>query len=368
MNVRKLSINLFSLVTILALSLVSIINLSPKLSAQSQKDKVFRLVLDPGHGGSQARGKGTWYKHYREKKLTLSIASKVRKIIKSRHPEVRILSTRDRDVFTSLEYRPAFARKIGADLFVSIHVNHAGSKTAWGTETFILPRRKESFNRQFIRGRNKSRIQQRNRSLSVEFARLLEHEYKRIGRKSRGVKEGNLQVLRENAVPAVLTEVGFLSNVKDRRLLCNRAGQERIAKCIANAFTKYYKRHRKAAAKVRKPKQTSKAKTSAKGKKPSATKKTSATAEQNTASKEQGWYRVQFMATSKWIDTNNKKFKRFGVSIRRSKKIDGLYHYTAGNYRTLYSVKKLRSKMRRYYKDCFIIKVNSKGERIEAIY
>ncbi len=353
MNLRKLSINILSLTALLTLSLTSMLSLSSELSAQSKKDKVFRLVLDPGHGGSQDRGKGTWYKHYREKHLTLAIASKVRRLIKQQHPEVRILSTRDKDVFTSLEYRPAFAGRVGADLFISIHVNHAKAKSAWGTETFIMPRRKEAFNRQFIRGRGKHRVQQRNKALSVEFARLLEHEYKRIGRKSRGVKEGNLQVLRENPVPAVLTEVGFLSSAKDRRLLCTRSGQQKIAQAIARAFSSYYKRHRKAPAKSYKTRQQVKTKPKSKTK---------------TSANGQTWYRVQFMATSKWIDTDSKEFKRFGVSIRRSKKVDGLYHYTAGNYRTLYSVKKLRSKMRHYYKDCFIIKVNSKGERIEAIY
>ncbi len=353
MNVRKLSIKIFSIIIFFTLGLVITISFSSELSAQSRKDKVFRLVLDPGHGGSQDLGKGTWYKHYREKHLTLALANKVRKLIKSRHPEVRILSTRDRDVYTSLEYRPAFASKVGADLFISIHVNHASSTSAWGTETFIMPQRKETFNRQFIKGRNKSHVQQRNRALSTEFATLLEHEYRRMGRRSRGVKEGNLQVLRENAVPAVLTEVGFLSNAKDRRIICTRSGQNRIAKAIADAFSSYYKRHRKTVAKPYKKEVQHKAKSQIRTR---------------TSTNEKGWYRVQFMATNKWIDTDSKQFKRFGVSIHRSKKIDGLYRYMAGNYRTLYSVKKLRSKIRRYHKDCFIVKVNNKGERIQVIY
>ncbi len=354
MNINRLSIKVFSSIILFALGLITAISFSSELSAQSKKDNVFRLVLDPGHGGSQDLGKGTWYKHYREKHLTLALANKVRKLIKKEYPEVRILSTRDKDVYTSLEYRPAFASKLGADLFISIHVNHASSTSAWGTETFIMPHSKEAFNSQFIKGRNKSHVQQRNRALSTEFATLLEHEYRRMGRKSRGVKEGNLQVLRENAVPAVLTEVGFLSSAKDRQVICTRSGQDRIAKAIANAFSSYYKRHRKAPAKAYKKEVQAKAK--------------SQTNTHQTSKNEQAWYRVQFMATSKWIDTDSKEFKRFGVSIHRSKKIDGLYRYMAGNYRTLYSVKKLRSKMRPYYKDCFIIKVNSKGERIEAIY
>ncbi len=367
--------SLFSLTLILGL-LCSSLSFSPKLSAQSRKDRVFRLVLDPGHGGSQRLGKGTWYKQYRERHLTLSIAGKVQKLIKSRHPEVRILTTRDKNVHVPLERRARFSRRIGADLFLSIHVNHAVAKTAWGTESFIIPRRKEAFNLNYIKGSKKRLTQQRNRALSAEFATLLEHQYKKLGRKSRGVKEKNLQVLRENSVPAVLTEVGFLSNAKDRQVICTRAGQNRIAKAIANAFTSYYKRHRKAPARATRKKAPNKkatktrAKASAKPKTKAKANAPKVQAKAKTKSKanEQVWYRVQFMATSKWIDTNSKEFKRFGVSIRRTKKIDGLYRYMAGNYKTLYSVKKLRSKMRHDYKDCFIVKVNSKGERIEAIY
>ncbi len=326
-----------------------ITSISTSTEAFARKDNVFRLVIDAGHGG---HNDGTTHRKFKEKDLNLKLAMKVGSLIKRKHPEVRILYTRSRDVFKTLEYRPRFAGQVGADLFISIHVNHEPSKRVSGTETFILPRSKEDINLQFIRGRSKRYTQQKNKALSAEIAGLLEQEYRRIGRHSRGVKEGNLQVLRQNPVPAVLTEVGFLSGSKDRRLLCSRAGQNKIAGAIAKAFSKYYKRHHKRGAKSLGAK----------------TKRTAKATAKQVNKNEKGWYRVQFMATSKKISTNDKKFKRLGVSIRRSAKVDGLYHYTAGNYRTLYSVKKLRSKVRRYYKDCFIVKVNSKGERLEAIY
>ncbi len=317
--------------------------------AFARKDNVFRLVLDAGHGG---HNDGTKYGHFKEKDLTLNLAMKVGSIIKRQHPEVRVLYTRSRDIFKPLDYRPRFAGQVGADLFISIHINHEPSKRVSGTETFILPRKKEGVNIQYIRGRSKRHTQQQNRALSVEIASLLEQEYRHLGSHSRGVKEGNLQVLRENPVPAVLTEVGFLSCSKDRHLLCSRSGQNKIAGAIAKAFSNYYKRHHKRGAK------------SLQRKKETVHQVTKSQVNKN----EKGWYRVQFMATGKHFSTNDRKFKRLGVSIHRSEKVNGLYHYMAGNYRTLYSVKKLRSKVRRYYKDCFIVKVNSKGERIEAIY
>ncbi len=317
--------------------------------AFARRDNVFRLVIDAGHGG---HNDGTKHGSFKEKDLTLKLAMKVGSLIKKQHPEVRVLYTRSRDIFQTLDYRPRFAGRVEADLFISIHVNHEPSKKVSGTETFILPRRKEGVNLQYIRGGSKRYIQQKNRALSVEIAGLLEQEYRRLGKHSRGVKEGNLQVLRENPVPAVLTEVGFLSSATDRRLLCTRSGQNKIAGAISKAFSNYYKRHHKAGAKSLKKKRTK------------AQKVTKSTASKD----EKGWYRVQFMATSKKFSIKDKQFKKLGVSIHRSEKKDGLYHYSAGNYRTLYSVKKLRSKVRRYYKDCFIVKVNDKGERLEAIY
>ncbi len=340
---------------ILALLLISI---NTSTEAFAKKDNVFRLVIDPGHGG---HNDGTKHGSFKEKDLTLKLAMKVGSLIKKQHPEVRILYTRSRDIFKTLDYRPNFAGRINADLFISIHVNHAPSTAVSGTETFILPHNKEHINIRYISGRSKHRVQQQNRALSLEIASLIEQEYRRLGKSSRGVKEGNLQVLRENPVPAVLTEVGFLSNAKDRRLLCTRSGQNKIAEAISKAFSKYYRRHHKAGARSLKTKQ----KTSSKQvKETKTTKTTKATLQKG----EKGWYRVQFMATGKWINTDDARFKKIGVSIHRSKKENGLYHYTAGNYRTLYSVKKLRDKLRKKYKDCFIVLLNSKGERVEAIY
>ncbi len=344
--------NLFMKVGVVLFFLLSVMNVNSELKAQ--KKATFRLVIDPGHGG---HNDGTTYRKFKEKDLNLKISKKVGQLIKKAHPEVRVLYTRSTDVFKTLKYRPRFSTRLGADLFLSIHANHEPSRRVSGTETFVLPRNREAFNRRYIKGRSKRRIQMMNRSKSIEMATYLEEEYKRLGKHSRGVRVKNLQVLRENGVPAVLTEVGFLSSAKDRKLLCTRSGQLKISKAIARAFSKYYKRHRKVASRsVKKVKKVSRAKSAVKTTKtPSARLKT-------------GLYRVQFMATHKWINTNSKEFKRLGVSIHRTKDTDGLYRYSAGGYRTLYSVKKLRTKMRRYYKDCFIIRVDSKGRRLEAIY
>lgn len=71
------------------------------------------------------------------------------------------------------------------------------------------------------------------------MARLIEQEYVRRGRKSRGVKTANFAVLRGTRMPAVLTELGFISNRGEERFMKSRKGQKRLARCISDAFIRY---------------------------------------------------------------------------------------------------------------------------------
>lgn len=123
-----------------------------------------------------------------------------------------------RDEFISLNDRAGMANFYRADLFISIHSNSAQG-WAEGTETFIHPS---------ARG-----------SRSERMARLIEQEYVKAGRESRGVKTANFAVLRNTRMPAVLTEIGFISNRSEERFMNSRKGQKRLARSISNAFIRY---------------------------------------------------------------------------------------------------------------------------------
>ncbi len=340
-------LNRYIRVVVLFLSFVLALNVN---HLYAQKRRPFVLVIDAGHGG---HNKGTRYKSYIEKNITLNLSNKVGNLIKKKHPEVRVLYTRSKDTFIDLDRRPAFAGRNRADFFLSIHVNYTTKKSVNGTESFIIPKNKSHINFVYLHkyGRGSKRIQRENRKLSQEFASLIEKEQRRLGRHSRGVREGNYQVLRECSVPAVLTEIGFISNAKDRRFIITRSGQNKVAKALANAFSSYYKRHHK----YRNVKTTS--------------SKSSSKLVVNPKSVR---YRVQFMAIERWINKNDKKLRKLGSPINRYQgEANGLYCYTVGNYRTLKSAKALRDRIRRKYReynDCFIIVVDKHGDRIDAIY
>lgn len=127
--------------------------------------------------------------------------------------------TRPDDEFVTLEDRAGMANFFHADLFISIHANSARN-WAEGTETFIHNTAKGS--------------------RSERMARLIEKEYVQQGkRKSRGVKTANFAVLRLTSMPAVLTEIGFISNKEEEKFIKSRKGQKRLARCICDAFKAY---------------------------------------------------------------------------------------------------------------------------------
>ncbi len=341
---------LHSITSYLSLTLLFLMFI-PTIELNAQKNKhPFILVIDPGHGGKNV---GTSYKNNYEKELSLEMSKKLGHQIKKKHPEVRVLYTRSREEFVDLSKRPEFAGRNRADFMLSLHVNYVKNTSAYGTESFIIPKTRyaSDINMYHLRrfGKGSYAIQRKNRELSNEFAKLIEAEYRKQGRHSRGVKDGNYQILRESTIPTVLTECGFISNHKDRQFILTRNGQKKIINALANAFTNYYQKHGLH----------------------SELKASKSDEEQITQIKNVR-YRVQFMAVDKKISTKIKEFKAMGRPIHRyQEEANGLYHYTVGNYRTLYSAKKLRDRIRknyRNYRDAFIIMVDSRGNRIDAIY
>lgn len=144
------------------------------------------VVIDAGHGGSD---KGSnWYGVY-EKKLTLDLAKRVQRILKSKG--IRTVMTRTTDTYVALDKRAQIANLQKHFIFVSIHFNGHKNTSYKGIETFYYPGS--------IKGKR--------------LAEKIQYELgKRIKTKNRGIKSARLKVLRLTRGPAALVECGFLSN------------------------------------------------------------------------------------------------------------------------------------------------------------
>ncbi|MCR5435320.1 MAG: N-acetylmuramoyl-L-alanine amidase [Bacteroidaceae bacterium] len=189
-------------------------------------------VLDAGHGG---RDVGCESKKSQEKDITLEVTKEVAALIRKHKPGIKLILTRETDEYLSLDERCQKANKANADLFLSIHVNTVEWKPLLsGTETFFAS----------TKGLSDAVLQSaqsRNLPKSEMLAWLLQKNYYEAGRPTeRGAKPEVLYVLRHTMMPAVLTEIGFLSNRKDEAYMTSKKGQKEIALCIYNALAEYY--------------------------------------------------------------------------------------------------------------------------------
>ena len=158
----------------------------------------FTVVIDAGHGGHDAGAIGLKMK-VQEKNLNLAVAKQLAAKIREKYPEVKVVLTRDTDVFLPLQQRADIANKNHADLFISIHTNASSNPDASGTEAFayVQPSRAFSLGEDIVQG-----------IVNV------------TGLRNRGMKvRPGLYVLRRTAMPAVLVELGFITNPGDAALM-----------------------------------------------------------------------------------------------------------------------------------------------------
>lgn len=174
-----------------------------------EEPKVTRICLDPGHGGSDPGAVGP--SGVREKDITLAVAQQAAEHLR-RH-SVRVVLTRERDEDVSLAERCRIANEFGADLFLSVHCNSADSAAAHGTETWYMSAAGEKL---------ATKVQ-------AELVAAL-------GRADRGVKKGNLYVLRNTRAPAALMEMAFVNNPEEEKLLTSGDFRERAAQGLAKGI------------------------------------------------------------------------------------------------------------------------------------
>ncbi len=225
------------------------------------------IVIDPGHGGKDP---GAIVGNAREKDIVLSIAMNLGKLIKERLPEVKVVYTRSTDVFIPLFERSVIANKNNADLFISIHANYCNTPSVKGTETYVLGLHRTEDNLNVAKKENSvillekdyttryegfnpnlsesyilfELIQNTHIDQSVLFAGILQDYFKEHAqRANRDVRQAGFLVLRETAMPGVLIETGYLSNLSEANYLMTKSGRETLALSIFNSFQSYKEKY-----------------------------------------------------------------------------------------------------------------------------
>lgn len=229
--------------------------------------KKFTIVLDAGHGGSDHGANRTYsgIGYVAEKDITLDVTLRVGKMLE-KDKNYKVIYTRKIDEYPSLTSRTTLANRSKADLFVSIHVNSSGKTAPYGTETYILGVAQNSTNLEVAKAENDVimldaqdratfssydprspeslialKIQQsKYRDASLKLAGFVEENFTgKDKRFSRGVKQENFHVLRMNAMPSILIEMGFVSNEEEARYIASERGKEEISQSIYNAIQSY---------------------------------------------------------------------------------------------------------------------------------
>ena len=195
------------------------------------------VVLDAGHGGKDP---GTMSRSgYKEKDLALDIVLRVKAHLAA--AGIRVVLTRDSDRFWELEDRPYLASRGGGDLFVSLHMNSALSRSVQGIETFVTaaencPPTAESK----LGGRYPAVPNNQFNHSNTVLGNQLQRAVIGISRaEDRGLKHARFVVLRNSAMPAALIECGFLSNAQEAQKLATPSYRETVALGIAQGILNY---------------------------------------------------------------------------------------------------------------------------------
>lgn len=218
------------------------LNEGRRATADANGDGVFTIVLDPGHGGSDPGATGFGL---RESDLALSIGKYCHQVL-SQYAKTKVYMTRTTDTFVDLKPRSDFAKSVGADLFVSLHINSSPASSANGAEIWIpspgtwFP----AFN-----------------GVGEELAREMLSKLKALGLVDRGTIWDNYEVngekkyypdgswadslsvirnCREAGIMAILVEHGFISNQSDAKFLSSEANLKKLGEADAQGIVDYY--------------------------------------------------------------------------------------------------------------------------------
>jgi N-acetylmuramoyl-L-alanine amidase len=231
-------------------------------SVSQTNSNPFIVVLDAGHGGKDP-GRPTDF-GYKEKDIALDIVLKIGNNLE-KVEDIKVIYTRDKDVFIELRQRAKIANKADADLFVSVHCN-AHNSQAYGTETYVLGLHRNDSNFRVAKLENEviflednfetnyegfdpespesliglTLMQEDYLDQSILLARYVQDNFTyKLKRKNRGVKQAGFWVLHNTYMPSILIETGFITNKSEGDYLNSQKGKISISKSISDAILNY---------------------------------------------------------------------------------------------------------------------------------
>ena len=375
----------------------------------------FTVVIDPGHGGGDI---GTPHRKCKqdEKVIALNVALKLGKLIEQNNPDIKVVYTRKKDIYPSLPDRTQIAKNAKGDLFISIHVNAAPDASARGFETYVFGVSGEKGKREDEQKRLKERMEEERENLdingklvnfdtdidietkilcqaqrekhnkqSLEFANsvqkaLINGIKKTSYAKSindRGVRPKNLFVLCYSPMPAVLIELGYMSNLAEEKFITTDAAQDNFAQSIYSAVNSYKKNWDKrqlsnigtveyeeepAMPIVEKP---AKQETKPAEAKPTKEEAKPAKEEAKPSAKNSNdvYWRIQFYISDTELKPNAKQLK--GLSPVQYYKDGKVYKYTYGNTTSKTQMNKDLQTVKKLFKDAFPVKFDSEGNKLK---
>ena len=339
----------------------------------------FTVVIDPGHGG---RDPGAVGRKGKEKNINLNVALKLGNLIQANHKDVRIVYTRQKDVFVTLDKRAQIANNAKADLFISIHTNSvARGRTVRGTETYTLGLHRTDDNLEVAKKENSviliendyeqryagfnpnsaesyiifEFLQDKNMEKSVDFATQIQRQFKNTAKRiDKGVHQAGFLVLRETTMPGVLVELGYISTPDEERYLLSEAGTSDLAKSIYQAFANYKSRHDSPSARSVEPSPTLPKESTPDKPAPKTEKKTPAPApKKSNTSQGKPVFKIQILASDKKLSNQSKQFK--GLSPVGYYQEKGLYKYTYGDNTDYNKVLRTKKQIASKFKGAFIV-------------
>lgn len=333
-------------------------------SGRNNDDK-FVVVIDPGHGGNDPGAMG---RKGKEKNINLNVAIKLGKLIEKNCKDTKVVYTRRSDIFVPLHKRAEIANDAKANLFISIHTNAVAQRNSnvRGTETYTLGLHRTEENLEVAKKENsviliednyKQRyagfnpnssesyiifefMQDKNMSQSVNFATLVQKQFKGYNRIDKGVHQAGFLVLRETSMPSVLIELGYISNHSEESYLLSEKGTSDLSSAIYKAFVNYKNNTPKKVTNRAQDKNDN---------------KDSIIGNEESREKESTLvFKIQIMASDRVLPQNSKQFK--GLKPVDYYKENGLFKYTYGEDEDYNNI--LRTKRRQVdhkFKDAFII-------------
>lgn len=371
---------------ILLLTILTFFNLS--LFAQV-KDKVNRVVIDAGHGGTMP---GCVGKKSKEKDITLAVALKFGKLINQHCPEVKVIYTRQTDVTVEVYRRAEIANDQKGDLFISIHCNASENRAAHGVETFVMGLHKSDASIAIAKKENADILLEKNykenyggfdpnsaeasvifslystaylKNSAILASKVQNHLLKNTQLADRKVQQAGFWVLYKVAMPSILVELGFLSNKIEEEFLIKESTQDIMAISLYNAFIEYKNQiegtsypllfvptppekepYKPISTIVQKPQNTHT--TSPKDTVFAVQNDTTSLVLANTVT-----FRVQFLATPQNLSVTDKQFKEYPKVQKYFEK--NLWKFTAGDELKFVDASELLKLVKKNHPDAFIV-------------